>query len=126
MPNKNHVVLEGHLGRDPELRYLASGEPFCTFSMAENYGKEGNRKTQWHNVVVWGSLAEATANTFKKGDAIHVEGPYRSRRWQDSEGATRETWEVTAWTVCRPIFAGDRNRKAESVDDGIDDDQIPF
>ena len=130
MPSKNVMVLEGHLGGDPEIKYLSDGTPLCTLSAAENYGKKDNRKTQWHRIVVWGDLAEAVANSFKKGDAIQVEGPYRSRKWQTSDGEDRETWEITAYSVRRPLYPK-KTKESQPMNPELDhgdpiEDDIPF
>jgi len=128
MPNKNNCILSGHLGQDPNLRYTPNGTAVCTFSLAEAYGKKENRQTQWHRVVVWGDLAEAVADNFKKGDAIQVEGPYRSRKWTDKEGQGRESWELTAYQVSKPVYQRKQEQPtaAEGGDEYDDDSEIPF
>jgi len=124
MPSKNECVIIGHIGQDPELRYTLNGTAYCSFSVAENYGKKEDRKTQWHRIVVWNDLAEVVAAEFSKGDAIEVRGTYRSRKWMDRHGNDRESWELTAWNVARPVWKRKDQASTQEVNYGNDD--IPF
>ncbi len=86
----NKVMLIGRLGRDPEMRYTGSGSPVCNFSLAtdESYtDKSGQRqkKTEWHNIVAWGKLAENCAKLLSKGSLCYVEGRLQTREWNDRE-----------------------------------------
>ncbi len=100
----NKVMIIGHLGRDPELRYTQTGTPVATLNIAtsENYtdrsGNKGDR-TEWHRVVVWERQAE-TCNTYlKKGSLVYVEGSLQTRQWQDQQGQTRYTTEIRAQRI---------------------------
>lgn len=95
----NKVTLIGNLGRDPEIRRLESGAVVAKFSVAtnENYkDKSGDWQTQteWHDVVVWRSLAERAEQSLKKGAMIYLEGKLTHRKWEDKEGNPRKTTEV--------------------------------
>jgi len=74
----NKVILVGRLGRDPEMKYTASGTPFCRFSIATDEGwtdkasGEKTEKTEWHNIVVWGKQAEIAGQYLKKGKQIFL------------------------------------------------------
>jgi len=125
MPTGNDCVLIGHLGQDPTLRYTPNGTAVCTFSIAENYGKKDNRQTQWHRVIVWGDLAELAAKTFKKGDAVQVEGAYRSREWTDKNGKTQKVWELTAYRISKPIYQK-RTNTTQTEEPADDLSDIPF
>ena len=97
----NRVTLVGNLGKDPEVRTLESGAKVAKFSIAtdENYrDRDGNwqNQTEWHDVVVWRSLAERAENGLKKGYTIYLEGKLTHRSWQDQEGNNRKTTEVVA------------------------------
>ena len=88
----NKVQLIGNVGRDPEMRYLASGEAVTTFSLATNRrwtGQDGSprEETEWHNVVAWRKLAEQCAEYLAKGRHVYVEGRLQTRSWDDQ--ATR-------------------------------------
>ncbi len=95
----NMTILIGRLGRDPETRYTGGGTPVCNFSMAtdESYtDKSGQRqkKTEWHNIVGWGKLAENCAKLLSKGSLCYVEGRLQTREWNDRDGNKRRTTEI--------------------------------
>ena len=97
----NKVILVGNLGKDPELRYTASGTAVCNFSIAttESYkDRDGNRqeKTEWHNIVVWRQLAEICGKYLTKGKQIYIEGKLQTRKWEDRDGNTRYSTEIVA------------------------------
>ena len=99
----NKVVLIGNLGRDPEVRNLESGAKFAKFSLAtnENYkDKTGNWQslTEWHNIIMWGDMADRAEKQLKKGSMIYLEGKLTSRSYQDQEGNTKYITEVRANT----------------------------
>ena len=104
MASVNRVILVGNLGRDPELRYIQSGQPVANFTLATNdrwRDKEGNNqeRTEWHRIVVWGKSAENCAQYLQKGRSVYVEGRLQTREWEDKEGNKRQTTEVVAQTV---------------------------
>lgn len=95
----NKVILVGNLGKDPELRYTASGTAVANFSLAttEKYkDREGNsqEKTEWHNIVVWRQLAEICGKYLTKGKQIYVEGKIQSRSYDDRDGNKRYITEI--------------------------------
>ncbi len=95
----NKAILIGRLGRDPEMRYTGGGTPVCNFSLAtdESYtDKSGQRqkKTEWHNIVAWGKLAENCSNLLSKGKLAYVEGKLQTREWNDRDGNKRRTTEI--------------------------------
>ena len=98
----NKVILVGRLGRDPELKYTASGTPFCRFSMAtddswtDKGSGERTERTEWHNIVVWDKLAEICNNYLTKGRMVYIEGSLQTREWDDQEGNKRKTTEIRA------------------------------
>ncbi len=96
----NKVILVGRLGRDPETRYISSGQAVCQFSMAtdESYkDKNGERqkRTEWHRIVVWGKQAEIAQQYLKKGSQIYLEGRLQTREWE-KDGQKRNTTEIVA------------------------------
>ena len=104
MASVNRVILIGNLGRDPELRYTAAGQPVASFSVATNErwnDREGKtqERTEWHRIVVWGKQAENCANYLQKGRTVYIEGRLQTREWEDKEGQKRQTTEVVAQTV---------------------------
>src|ERR1041385_5672128 len=98
----NKVILIGRLGKDPELKYTASGTPFCRFSMAtdnvwnDKTSGERQEKTEWHSIVVWDRLAEICNQYLTKGQLVYIEGSLQTREWDDQEGNKRRTTEVRA------------------------------
>jgi single-strand DNA-binding protein len=83
----NKVMLIGHLGKDPELKYTPGGAAVATFSLATNESykdKDGNQqeKTEWHRLVVWNKQAEIAAEYLKKGQQIFAEGKLQTRTWE--------------------------------------------
>ena len=97
----NRVILIGNLGRDPEVRRLENGAVVAKFSVAtnENYkdkSGEWQTQTEWHDIVLWRSLAERAEQQLKKGSQVYIEGKLTHRSWQDQEGNNRRTTEVVA------------------------------
>jgi single-strand DNA-binding protein len=97
----NKVILVGHVGKDPEVRYLESNTPYCRLSLAtsEVYkNKAGERvtTTEWHNVVLWRGLAEVAEKYVKKGTQVYIEGRLRTRSWDDKDKNKRYTTEIVA------------------------------
>lgn len=100
----NKVMIIGRLGRDPELRYSASGTPMANLRIAtdESYtDRDGNKvdRTEWHTVVVFQRQAENCANYLAKGSLVFVEGGLQTRKWQDQQGQDRYTTEIKAQRV---------------------------
>jgi len=95
----NKVILVGHLGADPEIRYLPSGEAVANLRLATTdvwKDKDGNKQeaTEWHRISFFGRQAEVCGQYLKKGAQIYVEGSIRTRKWQDKEGQDRYTTEI--------------------------------
>ena len=114
----NRVILIGNLGRDPEIRRLENGAVVAKFPIAtnENYkdkSGEWQSQTEWHDVVVWRTLAERAESTLKKGMGVYVEGKLTHRSWQDQDGNTRYTTEVVG-SYFRIISGGRRDESSGS------------
>ena len=127
----NKVILIGRLGRDPEMRHTGGGTPVCNFSLAtdESYtDKAGQRqkKTEWHNIVAWGKLAEQCTNLLGKGKLAYVEGRLQTREWNDHDGNKRRTTEIVIhrMRVLTPKESGPVEPPGEAPQ--ITDDDIPF
>jgi single-strand DNA-binding protein len=95
----NKVILIGNVGRDPELRYTASGTAVANFSLATTRrfkDRDGNQReeTEWHRCVAWARLAEIINQYAPKGKQIYVEGRLQTRQWDDKDGNTRYTTEI--------------------------------
>jgi len=98
--NLNKVFVIGNLTRDPELRTLPSGQPVASFGVATNrfWTREGKREeqTEFHNVVMFGRLAEIASQYLAKGKMVMVEGRLQTRSWEDKEGGKRNRTEIVA------------------------------
>ena len=95
----NKAILVGRLGKDPETRYMTSGEAVtnATLATSETWkDKDGEKqeKTEWHNLTFYRKLAEIAGEYLKKGSLIYVEGKIQTRKWQDKEGKDRYTTEI--------------------------------
>jgi single-strand DNA-binding protein len=100
MSGINKVILVGHLGKDPEVRYLEGGVSVTSFPLAtsENFNKDGKKveQTEWHNIVMWRGLADVAAKFLQKGKLVYIEGKLRTRSFEDKEGIKKYTTEVVA------------------------------
>jgi single-strand DNA-binding protein len=99
MAGVNKVILVGNLGKDPELKYLEGNIARANFSIATSEfhkDKNGNKieQTEWHNIVVWRSMAESAEKLLKKGTQIYLEGKLQTRQWIDKDGNKRNITEV--------------------------------
>ncbi|WP_159637010.1 single-stranded DNA-binding protein [Sphingobacterium composti Ten et al. 2007 non Yoo et al. 2007] len=100
MSSVNKVILVGHLGKDPELRYLEGNVSVASFPLAtsETFNKDGRKveQTEWHNIVMWRGLADVAAKYLTKGRLVYIEGKLRTRSYEDKEGVRRYTTEIVA------------------------------
>ncbi len=101
MAGINKVILVGNLGKDPEIKYLDGNIARVSFSLATSEffkDKNGNKseQTEWHNIVMWRSLAESAEKLLKKGMQIYLEGKLITRQWQDKEGTKKNITEINA------------------------------
>lgn len=113
MSSVNKVILIGHLGADPELRYTQGGNAVCSMRIATSEAwtdRDGvkQERTEWHSVSVWGRQAESCAQHLKKGRQVFVEGRLQSREYEDKEGVTRRVWEIQGDRATFIGSAGDR------------------
>lgn len=97
----NKAILIGRLGNDPELRRTANGTPVASFSIAttekwKNKNGETQDRTEWHNIVTWGKLADLANQYLKKGRSVYIEGKITTRSWDDNEGRKRYKTEIVA------------------------------
>ena len=98
----NKVILIGNLGQDPDTRYMPSGGAVTNLRVATNESwkdkqtGEQKERTEWHNVAMFGRLAEIAAEYLRKGSQVYVEGRLQTRKWQDRDGNDRYTTEVVA------------------------------
>jgi len=126
----NKVMIIGNLGRDPEMRFTASGTAMTTFSVAVGRNFRGNdgewrEETEWFRIVAWTDLAERLAQNLTKGRKVYVEGRLSTRSWDGTDGQKHYTTEVIANNV---IYL-DRAPGASLPDYAggeIEPDEVPF
>lgn len=97
----NRVILVGNLGKDPELLKTPSGVSLCKFSIAtteqfKNKQGEHQTKTDWHNIVVWGRLAEVCGQWLHKGKQVYIEGKLQTSNYEGQDGQKRYRTEIVA------------------------------
>lgn len=96
----NRASLIGNVGKDPEIRITQSGNKVANFSIATSESwkdkttGEKKEKTDWHNIVVWGNLADIVEKYVSKGDKLMVEGKLSTRKWQHADGSDRYSTEI--------------------------------
>ncbi|WP_049141435.1 single-stranded DNA-binding protein [Klebsiella michiganensis] len=96
----NKVILVGHLGQDPDVRYMPNGGAVANLTLAtsetwrDRQSGELRENTEWHRVVMFGKLAEVAGEYLRKGAQVYIEGQLRTRSWQEDTGATRYVTEV--------------------------------
>lgn len=100
MASVNRVILVGNLGRDPEIRYLPSGEAVANLALAttdtwkDKASGEKRESTEWHRISFFGKTAEVCGQYLKKGSQIYVEGSLRTRKYTDKAGVEKYATEI--------------------------------
>jgi single-strand DNA-binding protein len=102
MAGVNKAILIGNLGRDPELRRTPGGTPVASFPLATTDRRtdrstgQRQERTEWHNIVAWGRLAELANQYLRKGRSAYIEGRITTRSWDDRDGNKRYRTEIIA------------------------------
>ncbi len=143
----NKVILVGRLGKDPEIRSTPSGTSVARFSLATDEkftDKNGEKqeRTEWHNIVAWGKLAEICGQYLKKGKLVYIDGSIRTDSWDDKEsGQKKYRTEIVANTMKMldrkgdeggggGAYAGAARKSTTSAAAGTetmeDDEEVPF
>jgi single-strand DNA-binding protein len=150
MASVNKVIIVGNLGRDPEVRYMPSGDAVTNIAVAttdrykDKQSGEQKEITEWHRIVFFNRLAEVAGEYLKKGSAVYVEGRLATRKWTDKDGVERYTTEIKGDSMqmlggrssggssepydapaARPAAAPAAKKPAPAAMDDLDDD-IPF
>ena len=137
MASVNKVILLGHLGQNPDLRYTSSGEPVVNLSLAtsetwkDRATGEKREATEWHRIGVFGKPAEIAAQYLSKGSQIYVEGKIRSKKYTDKNGVERVAFEIISDSFTMIGKAPDQATpkvapKATKQTDSTFNDDIPF
>jgi single-strand DNA-binding protein len=130
----NSVALVGRIGRDPEMRYSASGTAITNFSVAVSRrgAKDGEQDTDWFNVVAFGRSGEFVAQYLDKGSLVGVEGRIQSRNWTTEDGQKRNSVEIVANAVQALESRAEAERRrggserSAAVTEGSEDQDDPF
>lgn len=120
----NKVMIIGHVGREPEMRYTPSGRPVTSFSVVTSRSwnsAEGERReeTEWFNVVAWGNLAEICNSHLSKSQQVYIEGRLQTRGWEDENGKKHFRTELVANEM---ILLGDKRNQNKDYDYAADED----
>lgn len=97
----NKVILIGHCGKNPEVKFTSSGTAVCKFSLATNEtfkdkNGEPREHTEWHSIVCFGKLAERSGEMLSRGKHVYLEGSIRSHKWEDQDGNERKAYDIVA------------------------------
>lgn len=148
MASVNKAIIIGNLGRDPELRYTPSGQAVASFSIAttsrwKNQSGENQESTEWHNIVLWGRMAELAKEYLAKGRSVYIEGRIQTRSYQDKDGVQRYRTEIVGQQMQFLSSRGDQASSSSSdytppppppatggddapFDNKAEDDDLPF
>ncbi len=126
----NKVLLIGRLGKDPELKYTQGGTAVAKFSLAtdeswKDQSGEKKTRTEWHNVIAWGKLAEICGKYLAKGRLVYVEGKIQSREWEAEDGTKRRVFEIVASDM-NILDSNGEKRETERANGAASDDDVPF
>jgi single-strand DNA-binding protein len=130
MRGLNKVMIIGHLGRDPEMRYTPSGKAVTSFAVETHRDwvtPDGQRhdETEWFNVVAWGGLAEICKQHLSRGQQVYIEGRLQTRGWEDSEGKRHYRTEIVANEM---VVLGERRPHHDNgyASESSDEESYPY
>ena len=128
MAGINKVILVGRLGKDPEVKYSQGGSAYCNFSMAtsetwkDKQTGEKNERTEWHNIIMFGRLAEIAGEYLHKGSQVYIEGGLQTDSYE-KDGVKRYSTKIRATQMQMLDGKGDTAVQSQTKND---DDSIPF
>ncbi|KAK0340310.1 hypothetical protein LTR94_031064 [Friedmanniomyces endolithicus] len=123
MASVNKVIIVGNLGRDPEIRYMPSGDAIATIAVATSYRSKdrnpGEQKelTEWHRISFFGRLAEIVGQYLKKGSSVYVEGRLQTRKYTDKDGIERYATDIIAENM--QMLGGRQGMGGDSMGGGM-------
>ena len=124
MASVNKVIIVGNLGRDPEIRYMPSGDAIANIAVATSYKSKdrntGEQKelTEWHRISFFGRLAEIVGQYLKKGSSVYVEGRLQTRKYTDKDGVERYATDIIAENM--QMLGGRQGMGGGDMDMGMD------
>ena len=122
MASVNKVIIVGNLGRDPEIRYMPSGDAIANIAVATSYKSkdkntgEQKEQTEWHRISFFGRLAEIVGQYLKKGSSVYVEGRLQTRKYTDKDGVEKYATDIIAETM--QMLGGRQGMGGDNMDDG--------
>jgi single-strand DNA-binding protein len=122
MASVNKVIIVGNLGRDPEIRYMPSGDAIANIAVATSFKSKdrntGEQKetTEWHRISFFGRLAEIVGQYLKKGSSVYVEGRLQTRKYTDKDGVEKYATDIVAEQM--QMLGGRQGMGGDSMDDG--------
>jgi single-strand DNA-binding protein len=124
MAGVNKVILIGNLGKDPEIKYSASGMAVCKFTVATNEKVKGKEKVEWHNIVTFDKLAEICGEFLNKGSHVYIEGKIQTSNYE-KDGVTKYFTEIVTYQM-QILDPSTQHGKNENMQAQPDPDSIPF
>ena len=129
----NQIVIQGRLTKSPELRHTQSGKAVASLSIAcdrDFKDSNGNKNTDFFDIVVWGQTGERCADWLSKGQLVTLTGRLQTRDWTDRDGNKRKVFEIMAQNVYFPPREKAPENSYQQEDDfadaGMDDGELPF
>jgi single-strand DNA-binding protein len=125
MASVNKVIIVGNLGRDPEIRYMPSGDAIANIAVATSFKSKdkntGEQKelTEWHRISFFGRLAEIVGQYLKKGSSVYVEGRLQTRKYTDKDGIERYATDIIAENM--QMLGGRAGMGGDNMGGGMDD-----
>jgi single-strand DNA-binding protein len=122
MASVNKVIIVGNLGRDPETRYMPSGDALANIAVAttdkwkDKATGEQKEATEWHRISFFGKLAEIAGQYLKKGSQVYIEGKLRTRKYTDKDGVEKYSTEIVADTL--QMLGSRQGSGSASMDEG--------
>jgi single-strand DNA-binding protein len=122
MASVNKVIIVGNLGRDPEIRYMPSGDAIANIAVATSYKSKdrntGEQKelTEWHRISFFGRLAEIVGQYLKKGSSVYVEGRLQTRKYTDKDGVEKYATDIIAEQM--QMLGGRQGMGGDAMEDG--------
>jgi single-strand DNA-binding protein len=128
MASVNKCIFIGNLGRDPEIRYMPSGDAIANFSIActdsfKDKSGQKQERTEWVRIAMFGKQAEIAGQYLKKGSSVYIEGRMQTRKWQNKEGQDQYTTEIVADRM--QMLGGRSGNAFEVMDEGGGESSAP-
>ena len=130
MASVNKVIIVGNLGRDPETRYMPSGDAMTNIAVAttdkwkDKATGEQKEATEWHRVAFFGKLAEIAGQYLKKGSQVYIEGKLRTRKWTDKDGIEKYSTEIVGDELRMLHRPSEHKMNLSMHDDPVPDKQL--